>query len=573
MTSQTDAGPAGPSAEELPRAARRRWWSLSLTGTAAGLLLAGLSTTPSLLPRSPLNQGLAAGIAFGVGYLAAVAALGLVRMLTGGRPRRLVRGVALVLWLCLAGAALVAALPTSSWLRTQNDLRDVYAEPDLGLSDAAAAIGVGVATSAAIVLAGKVLALVFRVVRDRWARRTSRPVAAAASIGVLALAAVVITAVSLAAVGIVFERSAGDYNASEPSWLVEPPGTYRSVGPGSALSWDAAGFEGRTILGTGPSAADITAVTGRPALEPIRVYAGVDEPGGWDEHAAAVVAELTRMNAQDRDVVVVAATTGSGWLDGEAIDAIEYLHDGSTALATMQYSKGESWHSFVFHPGAYREATTALLGAARAWWEALPPDSRPALYAYGLSLGSRAVQDSFPDIAALRGYGDGVVLAGTPYGTALNSSLTAARDAGSPVVVPVLDGGREVRWFADGSAVAESGGEWREPRVVLLQHGTDPIVWAGLPSVWAQPEWLEAGQRSETVHPEMRWIPVVTGIQLMFDTEVDLATPDGAGHRYGYDTVEAWIAVTGDGDHAPDVLDRIRQQVTPRSGAPVGGGV
>jgi len=158
----------------------------------------------------------------------------------------------------------------------------------------------------------------------------------------------------------------------------------------------------------------------------------------------------------------------------------------------------------------------------------------------------------------------------------MSAELAASREAGSPVMLPVVDGGRELRWFPDGSAVAEAlpaAEGWERPRVLYLQHGTDPIVWAGLPSVWSEPEWLQQGQRSPSVHPDMRWIPVVTGIQLMFDTSVDLLVPDGIGHRYGSDTVEAWIAVAGDGGLPPDRLDAVRQAVVGDDGLPAGGGV
>lgn len=550
---------------------RPPWWAPSLTGCAVGAVMAGLSATPSLLPRSGLNQGLAAGLAFAAGYLVAVTVLGLVRLASGGRPRR--RRAGAWPWLALGVVAVAAAVPVgAAWWSSQDDLRAVYGEPPVVVADAATAVVVGLATAAALVLVGKGIAAAFRALRRRFSRRAPRA-AVALSAGSLVVVGLVLVAVGVAVTGAVVERSADAHNASMPPSPAEPSGQYRSVGPGSALSWQAAGFEGRSILAGGPSASEISAVTGRPALEPIRIYAGVDEPGGWTEHAAAVVSELDRLRAQDREVLVVAGTTGTGWLDPESIDAIEYLHDGSTALATMQYSKAESWHSFVFHPGAYREATKALVVAVHEWWSALPEASRPQLYLYGLSLGSRAVQDSFPDAQSLRAYGDGAVLAGTPYGTDMNAVLTSRRDPGSPVVVPVLDAGREFRWAAEGAAVDEAVGAWDRPRVLLLQHGTDPIVWAGLASVWQLPEWLEPGQRSPDVHPGMRWIPIVTGIHLMFDTSVDLVVPDGAGHRYGADTVDAWIAVTGDGGHPADILDAIRQTVTPQNGPPVGGGV
>jgi uncharacterized membrane protein len=153
------------------------------------------------------------------------------------------------------------------------------------------------------------------------------------------------------------------------------------------------------------------------------------------------------------------------------------------------------------------------------------------------------------------------VLAGTPNGTPINAGLTAHRDAGSPVVVPVVAAGQRFRWFSDALDIAEASGPWEEPWVAFLQHGTDPIVWVGLPMLWSRPEWLEPGQRSSDVHPDMAWYPLVSGVQAVFDIAEDLSGPDGIGHRYGSTTLEAWIAVAGDGGLAPVVLDAIRQQV------------
>ena len=552
------------------------WYAVTLPGVALGLLLAAFSTTPSLLPRPPFYQGVVAGVAFAAGYLVGALAWVLAGRVIRWRHRALGRG----LWVALGVAAVASAWPVvAASARTQADLRAPLGGDPLTAADGWLAFGVAVGIALGCLLLGKGLRALYRglasgLARGRRTATDAVPWRARLGSATLLTGLAVLVAV-LATVGVAAsaERSYVDYNATHDSWVYEPSSAYRSAGPGSELSWDNAGREGRFVLGGGPSSADIASVTSRDALTPIRVYVGVDEPGGWTAHAAAAVRELQRTGAQDRSVRVVAAPPGTGWLDPQSIDSVEYLHHGDTALVAMQYTKTESWESFLFHHDAYLDSTRALLGAVHDWWAALPANHRPKLYLWGLSLGARAIQDQFADGVALRDFADGAVLAGTPYGTPLNAGLTDRRDPGSKIVLPVLDGGRAFRWYDTGQRIAEdaaSRATWREPRVLFLQHGNDPIVWVGPPIAWSQPDWLAPAQRSAQVHPEMRWYPIVTGLQTMLDTEMDLVVPDGAGHRYGEDTLEAWIAVTGDGGNAPDTLDAIRQKIAGDS-LPAGG--
>ena len=55
----------------------------------------------------------------------------------------------------------------------------------------------------------------------------------------------------------------------------QPTTSLRSGGPGSLVPWDTLGWQGRNFIGKGPSASDIEKFTGQPAMEPIRVYAGL----------------------------------------------------------------------------------------------------------------------------------------------------------------------------------------------------------------------------------------------------------------------------------------------------------
>jgi uncharacterized membrane protein len=57
-----------------------------------------------------------------------------------------------------------------------------------------------------------------------------------------------------------------------------------------------------------------------------------------EERAELAVADLERAGGFDRANLLVATTTGSGWLDAGAIDSFEYLTGGDSAVVAMQYS-------------------------------------------------------------------------------------------------------------------------------------------------------------------------------------------------------------------------------------------
>src|SRR5438093_13734368 len=83
---------------------------------------------------------------------------------------------------------------------------------------------------------------------------------------------------------------------------------------------------------------EIAAFTGSPAKEPIRAYAGTTSAGEVEARAELAVADLERAGGFTRANLLVATTTGSGWLDSGATDSFEYLTGGDSAIVAMQYS-------------------------------------------------------------------------------------------------------------------------------------------------------------------------------------------------------------------------------------------
>ncbi len=535
---------------------RRRWWFIDPGGSVVGLLLAILSITPSLLPRPALFQGVITAVAFGVGYMLGALVWAGIRALIARRSGQVPRPsptLRRMLWVGY-GVLWLAALVTLSALAVawQNEVRVLVEMPPLDGAGIAAFLAGFVSVTLVLLAIGKATRRMFWALR----RRSGLPVgligtATVVVAGLAALAVVVTTAID----SIYLER-----NGSPDAELIEPASTYRSAGADSAIGWDGLGRHGAAFVAGGPTASEISELIDAPALEPIRVYAGLDSADTMQARADLIVAELERTGAFERAVLVVATTTGSGWLEPQTVDALEYLHAGDTAIVSMQYAYTPSWVSFVFDPDAPVVAARVLFDAVEERWLQLPANDRPQLISYGLSLGAHGSQAVFADLDDLRSRTDGAMFVGSPGGSALWQTLQSERDAGSPAWQPVLDGGREVRWM---SRVGEQplDGVWEQPRVLYLQHATDAVTWLVPELLWSAPEWLEPGQRGADVSPSMRWIPVVTAVQVGIDMLGGEAVPARHGHNFGDVVTAGWREVTGDAGLDAAALDRIQLKI------------
>lgn len=342
-----------------------------------------------------------------------------------------------------------------------------------------------------------------------------------------------------------------------------PTAPERSGSPSSLVHWDDLGLEGRTFTGTGPTAADIAAFTGSPAMTPIRVYAGVRSADSLTAEADLVVRELERTGAFDRGILVVATTTGRGWVNAVAAATIEYEWGGDSAIASMQYSYLPSPVAFLTDRDTPPEAGQALFDAVHRAWASQPVDRRPKLIVTGESLGSYGSQGAFDSLADMADSADGALWAGTPNFTTLWRRLTARRDAGSPEQHPVIGDCREV-CFVTKPADLPAGSH---PAVVYLQHVNDPIVWWSPALLLRRPAWLD-----EPALPgrpaAMTYIPLVTFWQVTMDNVFSTDMPDGSGHTYGSDYVNAFAAVTSPPGWTAADTARLRSLV---AGMPTGG--
>jgi len=384
-------------------------------------------------------------------------------------------------------------------------------------------------------ITGRLIRLLARVIP----RRVARPLSAVAviTLSILLLNGVLFRGLINAATS---AFSVKDHGTEEGT--VRPTAPERSGSPASLVTWDELGSQGRTFVGTGPGPAELSAFSGRPAPEPVRIYTGLASAEDVSDRAALAVRDLERAGGFNRSALVVVTTTGTGWVDPASSEALEYELNGDTAMVAMQYSYLPSWLSFLVDQVKARDAGRALFDAVYGAWSKLPQDQRPRLYVFGESLGTFGGEAAFSGLADITNRTDGVLWAGPPNFNELWRGLVADREPGSPEWLPVLDAGRTVRGGDQPTDLGRPAGPWDQPRVTYLQNASDPIVWWSPHLLLSRPDWLE-GPRAPDVSPSMTWLPFVTFWQVTADMVFAVDVPDGHGHNYGDDYVDGWAAV------------------------------
>ncbi|KZS64298.1 alpha/beta hydrolase [Mycobacterium ostraviense] len=541
-----------------PQTVRKAWWirHYTFTGTALGLIFLWFSMTPSLLPRGPLYQGLVSGISGAIGYGLGVFTVWLVRYMRSQNssppPPRWV-------WLPLIAVGAVGMVLMAIWFHVwQDDVRDLMGVEHLKWYDYPLAAAVSLIALFTLVEIGQFIRrLVGFLVRqvDRIA-----PFRVSATIVVVLLVALTITLLN----GVVLKFAMHSMNSTfasvndEMSSNTAPPKTsLRSGGPQSLVSWDSLGHQGRIFVEAGPNVADLTKFNGTPATEPIRAYAGLDSANGITETAELAARELQRTGGLQRAVVAVATTTGTGWINEAEADALEYIYNGNTAIVSMQYSYLPSWLSFLVDKENARHAGQALFEAVDRLIRQMPEFKRPKLVVFGESLGSFGGEAPFMTLDNVLARTDGALFSGPTFNNTIWNDLTSTRDPGSPQWLPIYHHGANVRFVARPSDLQRPDEPWGRPRVVYLQHASDPIAWWTPDLLFKKPDWLSE-PRGYDVLPQTRWIPVVTFLQVTADMAVAVEVPPGHGHHYVADAADAWAAILSPPGWTHQMTERLR---------------
>lgn len=537
---------------------KRAWWLRHYTffGTATGLVFVWFSLTPSLLPRGPLFQGLVSGGAGAAGYAIGVFAVWLTRYMLS---RDTTPPAPKWAWVALVVVGVVGQVLMIVYFHVwQDQIRDLMGVPRMGFWDHPLTAVLAIVVLFALVEVGQLIRrlVVFLV---RQLNRVAPPRVSAVVVVALLLAlsiallnGVVVRGL-MSAINNTFETVNDETDPDTPA----PESPLRSGGPQSLVSWESLGHQGRVFVSGGPTVAELSDFNGATAIEPIRAYAGLNSADGIRATARLAAEELLRTGGLNRAVVAVATTTGTGWINEAEASALEYMFNGDTAIVSMQYSFLPSWLSFLVDKENARQAGQALFEAVDALVREMPEAQRPRLVVFGESLGSFGGEAPFLALNNLIARTDGALFSGPTFNNTIWNELTRQRDPGSPQWLPIYDSGENVRFVARPDDLNRPDRPWGTPRVVYLQHASDPIAWWNPDLLFARPDWLKEPPGYDRT-ARMKWIPVVTFLQVSADMAVAVDVPDGHGHVYVKDVVNGWAAVLEPPGWTPEKTERLR---------------
>ena len=499
--------------------------------------------TPSMIPRAAPLLGVEAGLAFAALYAIGIGLGALWSWLQlpepGGGARRVLG------WLFLLPSLALVAFGLARTTEWQNAIRRAMEMPPV-LSAQPLFVAI---VSAIVVLLMFAVGRLFQHSASfaaGWLGRFVPP--RIAMLGGLFIAAALFWSIGngvLLRSGLhALDSSYRGVDALIPAEFSAPEDPMKTGSAKSLVSWASLGAQGRERVVAAPSKSDIAALTGGDAMEPLRVYVGVNSAKTVQARAALALSEMKRVGAFDRSLLVIATPTGTGWVDPAAMAPLEILHRGDVASVSVQYSYLPSWLSLLVEPDYGAETSRAVFRVIYDYWRALPKEHRPRLYLFGLSLGSlnSDLSADFFDIVA-DPY-QGALWVGPPWESRTWSNVTSNREAGSPVWQPKFRDETLFRFITQQNALDAIKPGWGPIRMVYLQYPSDPIVFFEETSLWHSPAWMKA-PRGPDVSPDIRWIPVVTFLQQICDMMTATAVPRGVGHVYAAaHYLDGWLAVT-----------------------------
>lgn len=521
----------------------------TLTGLTLGLVAWWASLGPSLLPRSWPLQALISGICLAVGYAVGTGVAALVAAATrraGVRASATGRRVAASAVGPLAGIVVGGALVV--WPVNQDAQRALVGLPPAPSFVVVPLLVTTVAVALLLAAVGRLLGHAL-VVLDGLALRALHRVVWRSAAGVALVAVLPLVSRDIVASGMVAwaEDRFGALEPAAADLAVTPPDTPAvSGGPRSAVDWDTLGYEGRRVVAGVSTVAELRRTAADPddVRAPVRVYVGERSAPSLGARVRLALQELERTGGFEREVLAVVATTGRGGVAEDALRALEHLHAGDTAVVALQYGHLPSWLTYMVDRQASAEAAQALWEGVRERWSRLPADERPRLVVFGESLGAYGAEAGLvagpgADPVTLAAEADAVLLAGP---TAANPLRAALDEDELPAQVAVAASDADLRRLSR---------DRDRPRVLYLEHPSDPVGAWDVATLWRPPAWTRPPNGAD-VPDSTRWFPFVTWLQTVGDLVSAGSVPSGHGHDYDDEFLSAWEALVPPQDWSRD---------------------
>ncbi|NNK58014.1 MAG: hypothetical protein HKP44_11965 [Desulfofustis sp.] len=517
---------------------------ISVMGISLGLIFFSASLTPSLIPRSAIIQGTLGGLVMAIGYLFAKIIIGTWRFLelpefTHSRHRSVTGSL---FFICFA----IFCISLFQLRSGQNELRALMTMNPLEGNHELIVVGLAIALFFFFLLLGRFVALTAWFLRNRMPGRMPPRVSIT-----LSLALVTILSWNLAngviARGLLnmADETLREIDSRIDPELPVPQDSLRSGSDDSLILWERLGAQGRRFVSGGRSAEEISKIHGgKPAKEPIRIYAGLNSAEDIRDRAALVLEEMKRVGAFERSILIVATPTGTGWIDSAAVDPLEVMHRGDTAIVGMQYSYLMSPLALYVEPDVAPESAKALVNIVHGHWRQLPADTRPKLFLHGLSLGSYGSENALSPLNMIDNPVNGALWSGPTFGNPIWQDLTRNRNADSPAWLPLIGDGRTARFTTQENALNIAGSSWSQMRLVFLQYASDPITFFEITSAFRPSAWI-TDERAPDVSENLRWYPLITMLQIAVDMLIAAEVPEGFGHVFAAEHyINAWVALT-----------------------------
>lgn len=516
----------------------------SFVGLSVAHLFFAASVTPSLLPRHYATQGLMSGLALAAGYGVGVLSVLAYKFFELPEPtgktqlyskRTISVTVAITFVVCLRSMTF--------W---QNSIRTLMDMSELESAYPIRTALIAIVFGFLLVVTGRFLITLLTIVYVRLAQFLPRRVAATLS-GLVIGFGILFLVNGVVGRGLLVVADAISLKADE--WIREtdaqPEHEVACGSQESLVAWNSLGRMGKDFLLDGPTRENISSFWGSDAKRPLRVFVGMRSRSTQRERAALALEELKRAGAFDRKLLVVATPTGTGWLDPSAVDTLEYLHAGDTAIVATQYSYLPSWITILVDSQRSIRSARVLFDTIYDYWTTLPKDNRPELYLHGLSLGALGSEVSASLYTVYEDPIQGAVWSGPPFPSTQWNAICQSRDDGSSAWLPKFDGGRFVRFTAQENSLRDGHKRsWGPIRNVYIQYASDPMVFFSLDLWRRRPDWLTDGHGPD-VSDELRWYPIITSLQVAFDLPMATSVPLGYGHNYSPKSyLDAWIDVT-----------------------------